>query len=165
VRAEESDFDKALASYQKSALAFFYPALINFVAIAFGFSLSIMGGFALAGNEVLVTYISAHPFESGAVWNNVLGTTSALVVVIVSAYLTFLIAKGKFWPIPVLTGLYVLDFAYGIALYFPIYGQLSLANWIIMLVTHVTFLSLFSLNIVKYAKLSRLLKKSRAKNE
>ena len=61
-----------------------------------------MGGFALAGNEVLVAFISAHPFESGAIWNNVLGTTSALVVVLVTAYLTFLTAKGKFWPIPVM---------------------------------------------------------------
>jgi len=154
-------FDKALAAYQKSALGLFYPALISFFAIAFGFSLSIMGGFALSGNYVLALFLSANPVAGNGGFSTAISIVAAALVVVFFAFLTIKAAKGKFYPLPLAFACYLADFVYTIALYFPIYGQMSLSNWVISLVLHLVFLSLFSLTAVKYAKLSRLLKKSR----
>jgi len=154
-------FDKALAAYQKSALGLFYPALISFFATSFGFSLSIMGGFALSGSYVLSTYLSANPVAGSSGFSTAINIGSAALIVVFFAFLTIKAAKGKFYPLPLAFAFYGVDFIYTIALYFPIYGQMGLTNWVISFVLHLVFLALFSLCAFKYAKLSRLLKKSR----
>jgi len=157
-------FDKALVAYQKSALGLFYPALISFFAIAFGFSLSIMGGFSLSGSYTLAFYLSANPIGGNSILSTALSIGVGAVIAVFFGFLTMRAAKGKFYPLPVAFALYLADFAYTIALYFPIYGQMSLSNWVISIVLHLVFLSLFSLTAVKYAKLSRFLKKSRVQS-
>lgn len=124
-----------------------------------------MGGFALSSNYVLKVYLDAHPLGGNAVWSTTVSILAAAAIVGLCAFLTLRAVKGKFYPLVVMSVLYLADLGYAIALFFPIYGQVSPAIGGVSIGVHALFLALFSLSIVKYAKLSRLLKRADPINE
>ncbi|MCI2111277.1 MAG: hypothetical protein LKK13_02920 [Bacilli bacterium] len=155
------DCDKALASYQKSCLSLFYPSLIGFLATALGFSLSMAADFQMSVSRSLGVYLAARPLSGNAALSSAVSLAFAALIVVLFAFLALKAAKGKLWALIVASALYLGDFAYGIALIFPVYGRMGILDWSLALATHVVFLALFSLTFVKYVKLSRLFKKSR----
>lgn len=159
--AYDSAFDKALVAYQKSALSFFYPPLVSFFAVAVGFSSTVMDGCKMSCCYAMSKYLSEYPLAGNSAFSTAVSILFAAAVVALFAFLTFRAVKGKFYALPLAGGLYLADLAYTVALYFPIYGQMGFASWLTSLILHIVFLALFSLTYVNYAKLSRLLKKSR----
>jgi len=104
--------------------------------------------------------MAARGLSGSAALSSAVSIAFAALVVVLFAFLAFKAVKGRFWALVVASALYLGDFAYEIALIFPVYGQMSVLDWSFALATHVVFLALFSLPFVKYVKLSRLFRKS-----
>jgi hypothetical protein len=156
--ASEVDSEKELRLYQKLALCLFYPSLLNFFAMALASSLNFFS-LSFAGAQVLDGYLLANLVAGNEVLTQVVILLIGVALVLLFGFFTLMAVKGKLWPIIAATALYFMDFVYSIVLYFPVFGQMSLVNWIVSLVLHVAFLTLDALILVKYVKLTRLLRK------